>query len=808
VGGLGVWLRAEARRRWRGWLAVALIVGVGWGAVLTAAAGARRTQSAFPRFLALSRASNVLVGADQTGLGGFYAEVASLPQVAAAAPFWGLNTIVIDPPPPPRFAFGFTYFAVDDRYGREVNRPKLLRGRLPDPRSASEALVSPSFADPLRIDVGARVTMETGVEGKPGSPRAPGKRFKVTIVGIGVTQNEAFPISVLDKVQPLMLLTPAAFVALHVPQADAFDGVAIRLRSGAKVTDLQNSAEAALKRHPEAGGRVFVSSEEDRPVIVSRAMRPLVIGLVAFAAALGITLLLVMTQAITRQILIQAADYPTLRALGLSPRQLTFAATLPAAVSVTLGALIGVGIAIAASPLTPIGASRLAEPHPGIAIDGTVLVIGAVALVLFLAATAILPARRAAHLRGAAGERSTGGRSRIADALARAGAPASVSAGVRMALEPGSGSSAVPVRTVLTGAMVSMIALTAAYTFGGSLDRAVRTPSSFGQRWDRIVDAQFESLETRDLRLDDPSYAAVAGGAYSPGLLVVNGRSIPAIAIDQLKGSSTFPTLLEGRPPRTAGEIVLGTSTLHLLHARIGEGVTVAIAGTPVHKTVVGRAVFPAFGIGGLTPTGLGDGAALTVAGLGDQTFLQPGQYSFLLVRFAPHAGAAAIRRIDGLCGPIDQAGGLCLRMNLQQPPEIASYAQVRGVPWLLAALLAALAAATLGHGLLATVRRRRRDLAILKTLGFVRRQISSAVAWQSTTLAVFALVGIPLGVATGRWAWTSLTGQLGIAAEPRVPLLAVLLTIPASVLLANVVAALPARAASRTSAAFALRTE
>jgi hypothetical protein len=44
MGGLGIWLCAEARKRWRGWLAIALIVGVGWRAVLLKTLGFVRRQ--------------------------------------------------------------------------------------------------------------------------------------------------------------------------------------------------------------------------------------------------------------------------------------------------------------------------------------------------------------------------------------------------------------------------------------------------------------------------------------------------------------------------------------------------------------------------------------------------------------------------------------------------------------------------------------------------------------------------------------------------------------------------------------------
>jgi hypothetical protein len=58
-----VWLllRAELRARWKAWLAIALLVGVTGGVVLTAAAGARRGASAFDRFATATRAPDVEV---------------------------------------------------------------------------------------------------------------------------------------------------------------------------------------------------------------------------------------------------------------------------------------------------------------------------------------------------------------------------------------------------------------------------------------------------------------------------------------------------------------------------------------------------------------------------------------------------------------------------------------------------------------------------------------------------------------------------------------------------------------------------
>ena len=74
------------------------------------------------------------------------------------------------------------------------------------------------------------------------------------------------------------------------------------------------------------------------------------------------------------------------------------------------------------------------------------------------------------------------------------------------------------------------------------------------------------------------------------------------------------PTLLQGRAPRTAHELVLGTSTLRRLGLRVGEPVTVTIGGFRLRDRIVGSAVFPNFGEGGYAPTDLGEGAETTTA--------------------------------------------------------------------------------------------------------------------------------------------------------------------------------------------------
>ena len=52
--------RARMRRRWRAWVALALLIGLFAAAVTALAAGARRTDSAYPRLLTWSRAPDLM----------------------------------------------------------------------------------------------------------------------------------------------------------------------------------------------------------------------------------------------------------------------------------------------------------------------------------------------------------------------------------------------------------------------------------------------------------------------------------------------------------------------------------------------------------------------------------------------------------------------------------------------------------------------------------------------------------------------------------------------------------------------------
>lgn len=82
-------------------------------------------------------------------------------------------------------------------------------------------------------------------------------------------------------------------------------------------------------------------------------------------------------------------------------------------------------------------------------------------------------------------------------------------------------------------------------------------------------------------------------------------------------------------------------------------------------------------------------------------------------------------------------------------------------------------------------------------------------MAWQAAILVtVSVIVGLPLGVAIGRWSWTALAGPMGVMVAPVVPMAALALIVPATLLVVNLIAALPAHAAARIRPAAVLRSE
>jgi predicted lysophospholipase L1 biosynthesis ABC-type transport system permease subunit len=237
-------------------------------------------------------------------------------------------------------------------------------------------------------------------------------------------------------------------------------------------------------------------------------------------------------------------------------------------------------------------------------------------------------------------------------------------------------------------------------------------------------------------------------------------------------------------------------------HAHVGGYVAVSAVGVPsVTARVVGEAIIAAVGHTG----NMGEGSYVSTAAMGRVFPPESDRLNDLVVTFKPGVNVTAARarlsRIEG-----DLTFGA---YAADRPVDLVNFGRTRSLPWILSGMLALLAIATLIHALVANIRRRRRDLAILKTVGFSRGQVASSIAWQASIMVVMAVaIGIPVGVIVGRLLWNAYATSLGVLPEPRVPLPAMLGVLPAAALIGNLASAVPARFAARTRPGLVLRTE
>ena len=194
----------------------------------------------------------------------------------------------------------------------------------------------------------------------------------------------------------------------------------------------------------------------------------------------------------------------------------------------------------------------------------------------------------------------------------------------------------------------------------------------------------------------------------------VDGRLVGGMAFTQLRGQAIEPEVTAGRPPTGPDEVALGAKTLHALGKHLGDDVEIAGRNAAVTYRIVGQVVLPTL----LAAQPLADGAAFTGDGyapLFDQNLFN----RTFVGRFAPGSARAAVdRRIDAI-PQLSPATGPTVPVEVDR---------LHGIDWLpatLAVLLGGLAVLAVGHALVTGVRRRRRDLALLKTLGFDRRQLA-----------------------------------------------------------------------------------
>ena len=529
----------------------------------------------------------------------------------------------------------------------------------------------------------------------------------------------------------------------------------------------------------------------------------------------------------------EGEDLDALRALGADPLTLTCDATFGLLGATVLGAVLALGVAVTLSLLAPIGPASQVDPSPGIALDWTVLGPGIAVLIVGLGALTVALAYRAVASRRL-GQRSEGmeRKSIVVNVAARTGFPASAVAGLRFALERGHGRSAVPVRSALVGAVLGVVVVVATLTFASGLSTLESHPALYGWNWNYAINsAGGSSVPPAAARLlsHDPEVSAWTG--YNFAGVEIDGQTIPVLLAQT--HAEVNPPILSGHGLDANSQIVLGAATLASLHKRVGDRVMVSygspddapvyVAPTPL--LIVGTATLPAIGTSGALHPSMGTGAMIS-RGIGSVAFKkaisQPDPnldgLDIDVVRLrngvSPAVGLLSLQRIATKANEVMAAdpegqGDVYQVVGVQRPAEIVNYQSTGATPGILAAGLAVGAIVALGLTLATSVRRRRRDFALLKTLGFTRNQLAVSVAWQASVAALVGIiVGVPIGIALGRWLWDLFARGIYAVPDPSVPVAEIVLVALGALVLANLVAAVPGRMAARTRTALVLRAE
>ena len=825
------WYRFAATfgRGWGGLLAIVLLIGLLGGLAMGTIAGARRTQSSFPKYLKSTNPSDLVVlhndSADDSNAGdaAFLRKIASLPHVKKAESSSGPSELVLGSSGEPAHDAAHELFNSSTQFTADVSgefidqdRATVIQGRRLDPRRADEMVMSADAAQLLHLHVGDVVHLgfytnaQTVADGY-GTPRQqPVRRVGIKLVGIVALHIEIVRDDI-DHTLRAVFLSPALTDPL---KQCCVNGPIVGLQLDHGSRD-DAAVEAEINSLPKTTV-IHITAVE--AATAERAIEPQSIALAVFGAIAALAALLIAGQAIGRQLHDGVNDLDVLRALGAGPAITTADGLIGVVGAVAVGATLAAVLALALSPLTPFGPVRRVYPGRGIAFDWTVLGVGVAALVLVLVALAVVVAYRQAPHRVAQRTQPLAPRgSRLATAATASGLSVSAVTGMRLALDPGRDKRAIPARSATLGAVLAIVVVVATVLFGASLSTLVSHPALYGWNWNYEMLGNYGGLadvplaQTARLLDRDPYVAGWSVASFDN--LLIDGHPVPVLGTTP--NAAVASPLLLGHALEAPNEVVLGAETLAHLHKHLGDTVEFNNGvSRPTRLVIVGTATLPAIGSLVSLHLEIGTGAVISQAlipaahrGFGDL----PGSPESILIRLRPNANPGAARRsLQKIASEVNVRGhGPPTLLSVQRPAEIVNYRTMGNTPALLGAALATGAVAALGLTLFASVRRRRRDLALLKILGFTRRQLAATVAWQASIAAILGvIVGVPLGIVIGRELWNRFASSLHVVPHPTVPALTITLIAVGALALANLVAAIPARQAARTPSALLLHEE
>ena len=438
--------------------------------------------------------------------------------------------------------------------------------------------------------------------------------------------------------------------------------------------------------------------------------------------------------------------------MGMTRGDMVRASAIRASVVAGVAAIVAGAVAIASSPFGPIGIGRAAEPDPGIAVDWMVLGTGIAIVVLGVMIFALVPI---ATLRvRVAAEAPASTSRRTVSSLPPSGVAGWAITNSRRAGRLALGSA-------IVGVAFAAAAGVAAWSLVTSYDELRAEPARYGSAWD----AQVGNVGSPSQQVDTRARLESIPGIEAVGLLTTQGiqddPSFTIFAGEPFMGDVDFGTITAGRAPTKPTEIALGRTSMRKYDVGIGDTFTVADPVDPdntfdfdvVGEVVVNDALASRPGVGALvTPEAFASMAPESQS----QTY---GVYI--------DPGADREATLDAL-----RAAFPTTFLETSTPMQVSNLGLVSGQPAWLALIVGLLAGAALIHALVTSVRSNRRQIGVLKSIGFTKRQVMSTVAWHASLLTGAALmVGIPLGIVIGRVTWSAIVDNLGVVSSTVVPL-------------------------------------
>lgn len=812
---VGYLLRTDLRRHRRGLAGLIVLLVLAGGTSAATFAAWRRTDSAMARFVDSAQPLDLVAVGPGLSAEGLLA-IPGVEQASTGDYFLLVPDAPGGGPDPAALGSINPFSSTSPDVPTQVEHPIVVAGRLADPDEELEVVVDDEAADRFNLRPGDTFPLTAyapeQVEelfARLGELEPAGPRFELTVAGVVRQPSDVVPPSDDQEVVYLgdaeVYLGPAfhrehwlqdvASIGFLEGAAETGDPGYFELRAAAGA-DLDAIGDA-VEELTGGDGRLLIGEDDQRRALLEASRA---IDLQAAAVLILGLLLAVIAATFAVAVIARLADADrrersSLAAVGVTRRATAATAGIRAAIAGFAAAPIVVAMAVALSPLGPVGVARRAEVDPGFQADWLVLAVAAALVVLLPPVAAVVVGLVSVGRRGPAPAR----RGILADRLAAVGVPVPVVAGVRLARR-GAGALGAAAGVV---AGVACAVVLAAVVFADGVSALRNEPRAYGWAWDVVLgdgnDPRTVPRALEELAVDpDVAGITVVHSLDTAPITGPGGDAVVPLSVVAPEPGGPGPATIEGRAPAAGDEVALGAVSARQLGVGVGDEVEVEGEEADLSLRVTGLvALNIAFDM-----ERVGEGALVATAAAEDLGFDLSEAPGTVLVSFREGVDPdAAVVRLREQWGPVV--------LRPVPPTDVANLERVQTLPLLLAAVVVVLAAVALAASLSATLRRRRSELALLRTIGLLRRQLAATVAVQAAAIVVpAAIAGVVVGVGGGRLVWRSVLHGLGAPEVPASAWIAAVLAPVGSALIAVVLAAPAGRRAGRVEPGVALRDD